>query len=76
MFGRYFRAALTIPIAVLAAAILEWIGPMFLPYVGPESGPLHTAFSALIENALIIMLAAIAAAVLAGAVVESNARGV
>jgi len=41
-----------------------------------ESGPLHTAFTALIENALIIMLAAIAAAVLARAVVESNARGV
>ena len=76
MFGAYFRAALTIPIAVLSAAILQWIGPMFLKYQGPESSPLYSGFSALIENALLIMLAAIAAAVLARAVVESQGGGV
>ena len=76
MFGAYLRAALTVPVAVLAAAILQWVGPMFLPYVGPESGPLHAAFTALFENALLIMFAAIAAAVLARAVVESDLRGI
>lgn len=73
MFGAYARAGLTIPVAVLFAAILQWIGPMFLPMLGAETTPLYRGFAALVDNALLIMLVAIAAAVLARAVVESNA---
>ena len=72
MFGVYGRAALTIPIAVLIAAIIQFIVPFLLPYQGPEDGILYQSFAAVAENALFIMLAAIAAGVLAAAVAQSG----
>lgn len=75
MFGAYVRGGLTIGVAVLAAALLEYIVPFLLPYQGPESGLLYRSFSFLGENALFIMLVAIAAGVLARSVVESGPGG-
>lgn len=72
MFGRYARAALTIPVAVVSAGILEFITPFFLPYVGAESSLLYRSFDWLGSNALLLMLVAVAAGVLAGAVAEST----
>ena len=74
MFGAYLRGALTIGVAVLSAAVLQFVVPFLLPYQGPEDSMLYSAFSGLAENALLIMLAAIAAGVLARSIVES--RGV
>lgn len=76
MLGRYFRAGLTIGVAVLAAGILEFIIPFFLPYQGPETSMLYRSFDFLAENALFLMLLAIGAGVLARAVVESGPGGV
>lgn len=76
MFGAYARAGLTIGVAVLSAAILEYLIPFFLPYQGPESSLLFRSFSFLAENALFIMLIAVAAGVLTRAVVESGPGGV
>lgn len=72
MFGAYIRAALTIGVAVLAAAILETVSGFLLPHVGPEGGYLHNAFSGIVDNALFIMLLGIAAAIVARAVAESQ----
>lgn len=72
MFGAYIRAVLTIGVAVLAAAILETVGGFLLPHVGAQGGYLHTAFSGVIDNALLLMLAGIGAALIARAVVESK----
>jgi len=81
MFGAYARAAVTIGVAVLSAAILRFVMPYLLPLVA-ETGVeqtdqtmLYRALAAVTGNALLIMLAAIAAGVLARAVVESNLRG-
>ena len=74
MFGAYLRAALTIGVAVLSAAILQFIVPFFLPYQGAESSMLYNAFSTISDNALLLMLAGIAAGVLARSVVESGVR--
>ncbi len=73
MWGGYIRAVLTVGVAVLASAILQFIVPFLLPYQGPEDSMLYQGFSAVAENALFIMLAAIGAALLARAVTESNA---
>lgn len=75
MFGAYIRAGITIAIAVLSAALLQFIVPFLLPYQGPEESLLYQSFSALAENALVIMIVAIGAAVLARAVVESRMGG-
>lgn len=72
MFGPYIRAALTIGVAVLAAAILQFIVPFFLPYLGPTDSMLYQSFSAVSANGLLIMLAAVAAGVLAAAVKRSR----
>jgi len=82
MFGAYIRAALTIGVAVLSAAVLQFIVPYLLPYVAAtgveESNQtmLYNFFSTLSENALLVMLAAIAAGVLTRAVVESGPGGI
>ena len=73
MFGAYLRGALTIGVAVLSAAVLQFVVPYLLPYQGPEDSMLYTAFSGLAENALIIMLIAVGAGVIARAVTESGA---
>ena len=74
MFGAYLRAALTIGVAVLSAAVLQFAIPFLLPYQGPPDSMLYNAFATVGENALLIMLAAIAAGVLARSVVESGVR--
>jgi hypothetical protein len=73
MFGAYIRAVITIGIAVLSAAILQFIVPRLLPFIGPKDSYLYNAFNGVAENALLIMLAAIAAGLIARAVAESNA---
>jgi len=72
MFGRYFRGAITVGVAVLSAAILNFIVPFLLPYQGPEDGFLYQSFAAVADNALFVMLIAVAAGVLAAAVKESQ----
>ena len=72
MFGAYVRAGITIAVAVLAAAILGFLIPFFMPFMGPEDELLYQSFEALEEWALFIMLAAVAAGVLARSVVESG----
>jgi len=73
MFGRYFRAAITVGIAVLSAAILNFVVPFLLPYQGPQDSMLYQSFAAVADNSLFVMLVAVAAGVLAAAVKESNA---
>ena len=73
MFGAYIRAAITIGVAVLSGAILQFLVPFFLPFLGPEGSMLYRSFDGIAENALFIMLVAVGAALLARAVVESNA---
>jgi len=73
MFGRYFRAAITVGIAVLSAAILNFVVPFLLPYQGPQDSMLYQSFAAVADNSLFLMLVAVAAGVLAAAVKESNA---
>jgi hypothetical protein len=73
MFGAYLRAALTVGVAVLSGAILNFIVPFLLPYQGPEDGMLYQAFAAVANNGLFLMLVAVAAGVLAAAVKESGA---
>jgi len=75
MFGDYIRGAITIGIAVVCALILQFIVPFLLPYQGPEDELLYQSFSSLADNALFIMLLAVAAAVMAGAIRQSG-RGV
>jgi len=75
MFGVYIRAAITIGIAVVSAAILQFVIPFLLPYQGPEDELLYQSFATLADNALFIMLLGIAAAVMAGAITQSG-RGV
>ena len=72
MFGAYVRGGLTIGVAVLAAALLEYMIPFLLPYQGAEDSLLYQSFDFLASNALFIMLIAVAAGVLARAVVESS----
>ena len=72
MFGAYIRAALTVGVAVLGAAVLQFMVPYFLQFQGESDSLLYRSFEGLAENALFIMLVAIAAGVLARAVVESN----
>jgi len=72
MFGAYIRAGITIGIAVLSAAVLNFIVPFLLPYQGPEDGMLYQSFSAIADNALFLMLIAVAAGVLAAALTESR----
>jgi hypothetical protein len=72
MFGAYIRAVLTIGVAVLTAAILQFIMPRLLPFIGPQDSYLVKAFTGISENALLIMLAGIAAGLIARAVVESK----
>ena len=72
MFGAYVRGALTIVVAVFSAALLEYLTPFFLPFVGAEGSLLYRSFDWLGGNALLIMLVAIAAGVLARAAAESN----
>jgi hypothetical protein len=82
MFGAYLRAALTIGVAVISAAVFQFIVPYLLPYVAAQGVEdsnqtmLFNLFSALSDNALLIMLAAIAAGVLTRAVVESGPGGI
>jgi len=73
MFGAYIRAGVTVGIAVLSGAILNFIIPFLLPYQGPEDGLLYQLFATLGDNAVFLMLIAVAAGVLAAAVKESNA---
>jgi len=72
MFGAYIRAAITIGVAVLSAAILQFLVPFFLPFLGPETSLLYRSFNGIAENALLIMLVAVGAALIARAVVESS----
>jgi F0F1-type ATP synthase membrane subunit c/vacuolar-type H+-ATPase subunit K len=72
MFGAYIRATITVGIAVLSAAILQFIVPRMLPYLGSQDSYLYNAFSGIASNALLIMLAAIGAGLIARAVTESN----
>lgn len=73
MFGAYIRSTITVGIAVLTAAILQFITPYLLDYQGPSDGMLYRSFEGISENALFIMLLAILAGLLARAVVESDA---
>jgi len=73
MFGGYIRAVLNIGAAVLVASLLSFIGLFFLPYLGPTDGLLYRSFNGILDNALFIFLIGIGAAVIARAVVESNA---
>jgi len=52
---------------------LSFIGLFFLPYLGPTDGLLYRSFNGILDNALLIFLIGIGAAVIARAVVESNA---
>jgi hypothetical protein len=72
MFGAYVRGGLTVVISVFAAALLEYLTPFFLPFLGPEESLLYRSFDWLGTNALLIMLVAVAAGVLARATVEAN----
>ena len=74
MFGAYIRAAGTVAVAVLSAAVLQFAVPFLLPYQGAPDSMLYQAFSGVADNALIIMLFAIAAGVLARSVTESGVR--
>lgn len=76
MFGALIRAAPEIGIAVLSGAILRFIVPLLVPLMGPEDGYLVKAFTGISENAVFIMLVAIAAGLIARAVAESSASGV
>ena len=76
MFGRYGRAGLTIPVAVLMGGFLEFVLPFFLPLMGAEDGMLYQSFDFLSQYGVFIMLLAIGAGVLAGAYTESTPRGV
>jgi len=73
MFGGYIRAVLGIGAAVLVASLLSFIALFFLPFLGPPDAMLHRSIKGIVDNALFIMLIAIGAAVIARAVVESNA---
>jgi len=73
MFGAYIRAILTVGIAVLMSAILQFIAPMFLQFQGAKDSILYAGFEGIINNALFIMLIAIGAGLLARAVTESQA---
>lgn len=72
MFGAYLRAGITIGIAVLSGSILQFIVPFFLEFQGAEDSLLYRSFEALAENAIFIMLIAVAAGLLARSVVESG----
>jgi len=72
MFGAYLRGAITVGVAVLSAAILNFIVPFLLPYQGPQDGMLYQSFSAIADNSLFVMLVAVAAGVLAAALKESQ----
>lgn len=72
MFGAYIRGAITVGVSVLSAAILNFIVPFLLPYQGPEDGMLYQSFAAIADNALFVMLIAVAAGVLAAALTESR----
>lgn len=76
MFGSYLRAALTVPIAIVAAGIIQFATPFFLPYMGPQESLLYRSFDFLGGNALLIMLLAIGAGVMARAYLESGPRGI
>lgn len=76
MYGAWIRAGVTVPIAVLSAALLNFVIPYFEPYLGPEDSLIYQSFTALGDNSILLMLAAVAAGVLAAAVAESNARRV
>jgi len=75
MYGALIRAGLTVVIAVFAGGLVEWLVPFFLPYQGGESTLMYQSFAWLGENAMFVMLAAVAAGVLARATVESNLGG-
>ncbi len=75
MFGVYIRGAITVGIALVCAAILQFVIPFLLPYQGPEDELLYQSFATLADNALFIMLLGVAAAVFAGAVAQSG-RGI
>jgi len=72
MFGAYVRGGLTVVVAVFSAALVEYIVPFFLPFLGPQESLLYRSFDWLGTNALLIMLVAVAAGVLARATVEAN----
>lgn len=72
MFGAYVRAAGTAAFAVLAAALLQFIVPFFLDFLGPSDSLLYRSFNGLAENALLVMLLAVGAGVIARAVAESG----
>lgn len=73
MFGAYIRATITVGVAVLTAAILNFIVPFFLRFQGPTDSLLYRSFAGIAENSLLIMLVAIGAGLLARAVAESQA---
>lgn len=73
MFGRFVQAAGAIAFAVLMAALLRFVVPFFLDFLGPEDSLLYRSFSGLSENVLLVMLLAVGAGVIARAVVESRA---
>lgn len=72
MYGAFARGGLEVVIAVFAGALLEYLTPFFLPFVGPESSLIYRSFDWLGSNAVLIMLVAVAAGVLARAAAESN----
>jgi len=58
---------------VLIAAVLQFIVNPMLPMLGATDGMVYRTFDVLTEQALLIMLVAIGAAVIARSVSESNA---
>jgi len=75
MFGAYIRAVLNVGVAVLVAALLQFIIPFFMPFMGDEESLMYRSLDTLADNALMIMLIAIAAGLIARAAVERSPRG-
>lgn len=75
MFSRYLRGAVNLVFAVLLAAILGFVLQFFMPMMGPEDELLYQTFAALDSWMLFLMVGAVLAAILAGALVEGNVGG-
>ena len=75
MFGAYVRAALTIGVAVLSAAVLQFAIPFLLPYQGPPDSMLYNAFATVGDNALLIMLGTLAIVLLGPELVGGGGGG-
>ena len=75
MFSRFLRGGVNLVFAVLLAAILSFVLAFFIPMMGPEDSLLRGSFEALDNWMLFLMIGAVLASILAGALVEGNVGG-